>query len=99
MLHSFLAPGHLSGLGLCLQGLNLVSILLFRPEGVVVNGQLISSKKVHKNKLSTYFGTVSVGHQPAGVSVTVHTDRIAFRDGSSNHTFTWAATAEVSQDG
>lgn len=79
--------------------LNLVSILLCCPEGVLVNGQLISSKKVHKNKLNTYFGTVSVRYQPAGVSVTINTDRIALSDGSNNHSFTWAATAEITQDG
>uniref|UniRef100_A0A3Q2P5Y9 Inter-alpha-trypsin inhibitor heavy chain C-terminal domain-containing protein n=1 Tax=Fundulus heteroclitus TaxID=8078 RepID=A0A3Q2P5Y9_FUNHE len=35
--------------------------------GVVVNGQLISSKQPHKDKLSTYFGIVSVYYQPEGV--------------------------------
>uniref|UniRef100_A0A7N6B0J1 Inter-alpha-trypsin inhibitor heavy chain 2 n=1 Tax=Anabas testudineus TaxID=64144 RepID=A0A7N6B0J1_ANATE len=48
-------PGHI---------LNLVSD---RGTGVVVNGQLISSKQVHNSKLSTYFGTISVDYQPDGV--------------------------------
>uniref|UniRef100_A0A7N6A1B1 Inter-alpha-trypsin inhibitor heavy chain 2 n=1 Tax=Anabas testudineus TaxID=64144 RepID=A0A7N6A1B1_ANATE len=67
--------------------------------GVVVNGQLISSKQVHNSKLSTYFGTISVDYQPDGVSVTITTDMIAMSDGSNNHSFTWAATAEITQDG
>uniref|UniRef100_A0A4W6D7J7 Inter-alpha-trypsin inhibitor heavy chain 2 n=1 Tax=Lates calcarifer TaxID=8187 RepID=A0A4W6D7J7_LATCA len=50
-------PGHI---------LNLVS-----DSGLVVNGQLISSKQAHKSKVSTYFGTVSVYYQPDGISVTV----------------------------
>ncbi|XP_026217407.1 inter-alpha-trypsin inhibitor heavy chain H2 [Anabas testudineus] len=80
-------PGHI---------LNLVSD---RGTGVVVNGQLISSKQVHNSKLSTYFGTISVDYQPDGVSVTITTDMIAMSDGSNNHSFTWAATAEITQDG
>uniref|UniRef100_A0A671XV37 Inter-alpha-trypsin inhibitor heavy chain 2 n=1 Tax=Sparus aurata TaxID=8175 RepID=A0A671XV37_SPAAU len=55
-------PGHI---------LNLVS------DSLVVNGQLISSKKMKKNKLNTYFGVISVYYQPDGVSVTVGTDSIA----------------------
>ncbi|KAK5849054.1 hypothetical protein PBY51_008728 [Eleginops maclovinus] len=67
--------------------------------GLVVNGQLISSKKAHKGKLSTYFGTISVYYQPDGVSVTVGTDSISMTDGPRNHSFTWGATANISQDG
>uniref|UniRef100_A0A8D3DWG7 Inter-alpha-trypsin inhibitor heavy chain 2 n=1 Tax=Scophthalmus maximus TaxID=52904 RepID=A0A8D3DWG7_SCOMX len=80
-------PGHI---------LNLVSDT---GAGVVVNGQLIRSKQVHKGHVRTYFGTISVYHQPDGVSVTVGTDGIAVADGRSNHNFTWGATAEISQDG
>uniref|UniRef100_A0A671Y1R9 Inter-alpha-trypsin inhibitor heavy chain 2 n=1 Tax=Sparus aurata TaxID=8175 RepID=A0A671Y1R9_SPAAU len=58
-------PGHI---------LNLVSD---SGTGLVVNGQLISSKKMKKNKLNTYFGVISVYYQPDGVSVTVGTDSIA----------------------
>uniref|UniRef100_A0A3B4ZX25 Inter-alpha-trypsin inhibitor heavy chain H2-like n=1 Tax=Stegastes partitus TaxID=144197 RepID=A0A3B4ZX25_9TELE len=64
---------------------------------VAVNGQLIRSK--HKRKFNTYFGVVSVYYQPDGVSVTVSTDSIAMTDGSNNHTFTWQATADITQDG
>uniref|UniRef100_A0A4W6D707 Inter-alpha-trypsin inhibitor heavy chain 2 n=1 Tax=Lates calcarifer TaxID=8187 RepID=A0A4W6D707_LATCA len=78
-------PGHI---------LNLVS-----DSGLVVNGQLISSKQAHKSKVSTYFGTVSVYYQPDGISVTVGTDSIAMTDGMNNHSFTWGATAEITQDG
>ncbi|KAM9328088.1 inter-alpha-trypsin inhibitor heavy chain H2 [Pholidichthys leucotaenia] len=80
-------PGHI---------LNLVSD---SGTGVTVNGQLISSKKVHKNKLNTYFGTIAVYYQPEGVSVTVSTDSITMTDGRNNHTFTWGATAKIAQDG
>ncbi|XP_018550398.1 inter-alpha-trypsin inhibitor heavy chain H2 [Lates calcarifer] len=80
-------PGHI---------LNLVSD---SGTGLVVNGQLISSKQAHKSKVSTYFGTVSVYYQPDGISVTVGTDSIAMTDGMNNHSFTWGATAEITQDG
>uniref|UniRef100_A0A673AU34 Inter-alpha-trypsin inhibitor heavy chain 2 n=1 Tax=Sphaeramia orbicularis TaxID=375764 RepID=A0A673AU34_9TELE len=80
-------PGHI---------LNLVSD---PGTGLVVNGQLIRSKKVHKNKLNTYFGTISVYSQPEGVSVTVGTDSIIMTDETNHHTFTWAATADITQDG
>ncbi|CAN9508439.1 unnamed protein product [Ophioblennius macclurei] len=67
--------------------------------GLVVNGRLVGSKRPHKGKLSTYFGTISVYYQPDGVSVTVHTDRIAVSDGANSYSFTWGATAQVTQDG
>uniref|UniRef100_A0A7N8Y473 Inter-alpha-trypsin inhibitor heavy chain 2 n=1 Tax=Mastacembelus armatus TaxID=205130 RepID=A0A7N8Y473_9TELE len=79
-------PGHI---------LNLVSD---SGAGVVVNGQLISSK-VSTKKLNTYFGTISIYYQPDGVSVTVSTSSIALSDGRSNHSFTWGATAEITQNG
>ncbi|XP_035531345.1 inter-alpha-trypsin inhibitor heavy chain H2 [Morone saxatilis] len=80
-------PGHI---------LNLVSD---SGTGVVVNGQLIGSKKMHKNKLNTYFGTISVYYQPDGVSVTASTVDITVTDGRNNHSFTWGATSEITQDG
>ncbi|XP_070784748.1 inter-alpha-trypsin inhibitor heavy chain H2 [Enoplosus armatus] len=80
-------PGHI---------LNLVSD---SGTGVVVNGQLIASKQAHKSKLRTYFGIISVYNQPDGVSVTVSTVNIAMTDGRNNHSFTWGATAEITQDG
>ncbi|XP_036978169.1 inter-alpha-trypsin inhibitor heavy chain H2 [Acanthopagrus latus] len=80
-------PGHI---------LNLVSD---SGAGLVVNGQLVGSKKMKKNKLNTYFGTISVYYQPDGVSLTVGTDSIAMTDGGNNHSFTWSATAEIVQDG
>uniref|UniRef100_UPI0037E74BA5 inter-alpha-trypsin inhibitor heavy chain H2 n=1 Tax=Semicossyphus pulcher TaxID=241346 RepID=UPI0037E74BA5 len=80
-------PGHI---------LNLVSD---PGTGVVVNGQLIGSKKMTKSKLSTYFGTISVYYQPDGVSLTVSTEGITMTDGRNNHTFTWGATADITQDG
>ncbi|KAF3859379.1 hypothetical protein F7725_021778, partial [Dissostichus mawsoni] len=67
--------------------------------GLVVNGQLVGSKQAHKGKLSTYFGTISVYYQPDGVSVSVGTDSISMTDGQRNHSFTWGATAKISQDG
>uniref|UniRef100_A0A7N8XBQ2 Inter-alpha-trypsin inhibitor heavy chain 2 n=1 Tax=Mastacembelus armatus TaxID=205130 RepID=A0A7N8XBQ2_9TELE len=52
-------------------------------KGVVVNGQLISSK-VSTKKLNTYFGTISIYYQPDGVSVTVSTSSIALSDGRTS---------------
>uniref|UniRef100_A0A8C4INL6 Inter-alpha-trypsin inhibitor heavy chain 2 n=1 Tax=Dicentrarchus labrax TaxID=13489 RepID=A0A8C4INL6_DICLA len=69
-------PGHI---------LNLVSD---SGTGVVVNGQLIGSKQMHKNKLNTYFGTISVYYQPDGVSVTASTVGIAVTDASASLPFT-----------
>lgn len=67
-------------------------------EGVVINGQLVGSKKLHKNKLNTYFGTISVYSQPEGVSVIASTENITMSDGRNHHTFSWAATTEITQD-
>uniref|UniRef100_A0A8C7F166 Inter-alpha-trypsin inhibitor heavy chain 2 n=1 Tax=Oncorhynchus kisutch TaxID=8019 RepID=A0A8C7F166_ONCKI len=69
--------------------------------GVVVNGQLIGSKRVgveEKEKVNTYFGTISVFYQPDGISVSVSTDRIDLTHGRNNHSFTWGATADITQD-
>lgn len=66
---------------------------------MVVNGQLISAKKMKQNKENTYFGAISVYHQPDGVSVTVSTTEISVSDGRNNHSFTWAATADITQEG
>lgn len=68
-------------------------------EGVVVNGQLIGSKKAQKGKLKTYFGVIAVYYQPEGFSVTVSPDRISITDGRNNNSFTWGATADITQDG
>ncbi|XP_029017487.1 inter-alpha-trypsin inhibitor heavy chain H2 [Betta splendens] len=78
---------------------HILSLVSDKGTGLVVNGQLISSKQPHKGKLSTYFGTISVYYQPDGVSVTVGTDGISLDDGRGRHAFTWAATAEVTLDG
>ncbi|XP_060886487.1 inter-alpha-trypsin inhibitor heavy chain H2 [Labrus mixtus] len=80
-------PGHI---------LNLVSD---PGTGLLVNGQLVGSKQMKKNKLNTYFGTILVYYQPDGVSVTIGTDSITMTDGRNNHSFTWGATAEIRQDG
>ncbi|KAM6962312.1 inter-alpha-trypsin inhibitor heavy chain H2 [Tautogolabrus adspersus] len=80
-------PGHI---------LNLVSD---PGTGLLVNGQLVGSKQMKKNKLSTYFGTILVYYQPDGISVTISTDSITMTDGRNNHSFTWGATAEITQDG
>lgn len=66
---------------------------------MAVNGQLIGSKKMRNNKLNTYFGTISIYYQPEGVMVTVSTTGINVTDGRNNHTFAWASTAEITQDG
>ncbi|XP_007574610.1 inter-alpha-trypsin inhibitor heavy chain H2 [Poecilia formosa] len=77
---------------------HILSLVSDTGTGVVVNGQLISSKQPHKNTVSSYFGIISVYHQPAGVSVKVGTDRISMADGRSSHSFTWGATADITQD-
>uniref|UniRef100_A0A8C8FH53 Inter-alpha-trypsin inhibitor heavy chain 2 n=1 Tax=Oncorhynchus tshawytscha TaxID=74940 RepID=A0A8C8FH53_ONCTS len=82
-------PGHI---------LNLVSD---PGAGVVVNGQLVGSKRVEeKEKVNTYFGTISVFYQPDGIRVSVTTDRIDLTDGRNNHSFTWGATVKkyISKD-
>lgn len=66
---------------------------------MAINGQLIGSKQPQKTKLNTYFGTISVYYQPDDVSVTVSTASIDVTDGKTNHSFTWANTADVTQDG
>uniref|UniRef100_A0A3B5LUV6 Inter-alpha-trypsin inhibitor heavy chain C-terminal domain-containing protein n=1 Tax=Xiphophorus couchianus TaxID=32473 RepID=A0A3B5LUV6_9TELE len=47
---------------------HILSLVSDMGTGVVVNGQLISSKQPHKNRVSSYFGIISVYHQPAGVT-------------------------------
>ncbi|XP_010727817.3 inter-alpha-trypsin inhibitor heavy chain H2 [Larimichthys crocea] len=78
---------------------NILNLVSDSGTGLVVNGQLIGSKKMHKNKLNTYFGTISIYYQPDGVSVTVSTESIIMTDGRNNHSFTWGSTAEITQDG
>lgn len=51
------------------------------------------------NKLNTYFGTISVYSQPEGVGVTVSTTGINVTDGRNDHAFSWASTADITQDG
>uniref|UniRef100_A0A3Q2EF91 Inter-alpha-trypsin inhibitor heavy chain C-terminal domain-containing protein n=1 Tax=Cyprinodon variegatus TaxID=28743 RepID=A0A3Q2EF91_CYPVA len=78
---------------------HILSLVSDAGTGVVVNGQLISSKQPHRGKLNTYFGIISVYYQPEGVSVTVHTDRITIIAGRTHQSFTWSATAEITQAG
>lgn len=107
-------PGHIlnlvsdpgAGMCVCMQKCvclclcPLTSILRPRcPLGVVVNGQLVGSKRVEeKEKVNTYFGTISVFYQPDGIRLSVSTDRIDLTDGRNNHSFTWGATADITQD-
>ncbi|KAM6895234.1 inter-alpha-trypsin inhibitor heavy chain H2 [Xenentodon cancila] len=78
---------------------HILSLVSDSGTGVAVTGQLISSKREHKGKLSTYFGIISVYYKPEGVSVTVSTDQITVTDGRNNHSFTWEPTTELTQDG
>ncbi|XP_042367093.1 inter-alpha-trypsin inhibitor heavy chain H2 [Plectropomus leopardus] len=78
---------------------HILNLLSDSGTGLAVNGRLVGSKQPHKSKLSTYFGAISVYYQPDGVAVTVSTDSIAVSDSSSNHSFTWGATADITQDG
>ncbi|XP_036433153.1 inter-alpha-trypsin inhibitor heavy chain H2 [Colossoma macropomum] len=76
-------PGHI---------LNLVSD---PGTGIVINGQLVGGKKMKNNKLNTYFGTISIYSEDAGVKVVVRTSRIDLMEGKNNHSFSWAATAKL----
>uniref|UniRef100_A0A8C5FVQ1 Inter-alpha-trypsin inhibitor heavy chain 2 n=1 Tax=Gadus morhua TaxID=8049 RepID=A0A8C5FVQ1_GADMO len=77
-------PGHI---------LNLVSD---PGAGVVVNGQLVGAKGPRADgKTSTYFGAISMYYQPEGLEVTASTERITVRDSHRGHSFTWAATANI----
>uniref|UniRef100_A0A8C5AK74 Inter-alpha-trypsin inhibitor heavy chain 2 n=1 Tax=Gadus morhua TaxID=8049 RepID=A0A8C5AK74_GADMO len=68
---------------------------LARP-GVVVNGQLVGAKGPRADgKTSTYFGAISMYYQPEGLEVTASTERITVRDSHRGHSFTWAATANI----
>ncbi|KAK7891843.1 hypothetical protein WMY93_023806 [Mugilogobius chulae] len=78
---------------------HILNLLSDSGTGVVVNGQLVGSKKLHKNKLNTYFGTISVYFQPDGVSVTTSTENITVSDARNTHVFSWDATTDIMQDG
>uniref|UniRef100_A0A674A9I7 Inter-alpha-trypsin inhibitor heavy chain 2 n=1 Tax=Salmo trutta TaxID=8032 RepID=A0A674A9I7_SALTR len=78
-------PGHI---------LNLVSD---PGAGMCVHAKMCVSL-LDKEKVNTYFGTVSVFYQPDGIRVSVSTDRIDLTDGRNNHSFTWGATADITQD-
>uniref|UniRef100_A0A8C6U262 Inter-alpha-trypsin inhibitor heavy chain 2 n=1 Tax=Neogobius melanostomus TaxID=47308 RepID=A0A8C6U262_9GOBI len=78
---------------------HILNLLSDSGAGVVVNGQLVGSKKLHKNKLNTYFGTISVYSQPEGVSVTASTDNITISDERNTHVFSWDATTKITLDG
>uniref|UniRef100_A0AAY4E170 Inter-alpha-trypsin inhibitor heavy chain 2 n=1 Tax=Denticeps clupeoides TaxID=299321 RepID=A0AAY4E170_9TELE len=67
-------PGHI---------LNLVSD---PGTGVVINGQLIGSKRVVNHKRNTYFGTISVSYKPEEVRVDVGTNGIDTKHCSLNDT-------------
>uniref|UniRef100_A0AAR2KK29 Inter-alpha-trypsin inhibitor heavy chain 2 n=1 Tax=Pygocentrus nattereri TaxID=42514 RepID=A0AAR2KK29_PYGNA len=76
-------PGHI---------LNLVSD---PGTGIVINGQLVGGKKMKNNKLNTYFGTISIYSEDAGVKVVVRPSSIDLMEGKNNHSFSWAATAKL----
>ncbi|XP_061570167.1 inter-alpha-trypsin inhibitor heavy chain H2 [Cololabis saira] len=78
---------------------HILSLVSDYGTGLAVTGQLISSKQEHKGKLRTYFGLISVYYKPEGVSVAVSTDQITMTDGRNNHSFTWEATTDLTQDG
>uniref|UniRef100_A0A4W4G796 Inter-alpha-trypsin inhibitor heavy chain 2 n=1 Tax=Electrophorus electricus TaxID=8005 RepID=A0A4W4G796_ELEEL len=67
-----------------------------RERRIVVNGQLVGSKKMKNDKLNTYFGTISVYSRAAGVKVVVSTNSISLMEGRNNHSFSWGGTAELS---
>uniref|UniRef100_A0A8C7S8V2 Inter-alpha-trypsin inhibitor heavy chain 2 n=1 Tax=Oncorhynchus mykiss TaxID=8022 RepID=A0A8C7S8V2_ONCMY len=58
----------------------------------------VGVEEKEKEKVNTYFGTISVFYQPDGIRVSVSTDRIDLTHGRNNHSFTWGATADITQD-
>uniref|UniRef100_A0A8B9HJ58 Inter-alpha-trypsin inhibitor heavy chain 2 n=1 Tax=Astyanax mexicanus TaxID=7994 RepID=A0A8B9HJ58_ASTMX len=62
---------------------------------VVINAQLVGGKKMKKDKLNTYFGTISIYSEAAGVKVVVGTSGIKLMEGKNNHSFSWAATTNI----
>lgn len=66
---------------------------------MTVNGRLIGAKTTLKSKLDTYFGAIAISYRPAAVAVTIGTDSIDVVRGGSNHSFTWATTTNITQDG
>lgn len=76
-------PGHI---------LNLVSD---PGTGLVINAQLVGGKKMKNDKLNTYFGTISIYSEAAGVKVVVGTSGIKLMEGKNNHSFSWAATTNI----
>ncbi|KAL0962832.1 hypothetical protein UPYG_G00346100 [Umbra pygmaea] len=77
---------------------NILNLVSDPGAGVVVNGQLVGSKRLGKEKVNTYFGTISVFSQPDDISVSVSTDSIHLTHGNNNHSFSWRATADITQN-
>ncbi|KAK1790023.1 hypothetical protein P4O66_002336 [Electrophorus voltai] len=75
---------------------HVLSLVSDPDAGIVVNGQLVGSKKMKNDKLNTYFGTISVYSRAAGVKVVVSTNSISLMEGRNNHSFSWGGTAELS---
>uniref|UniRef100_A0A481B5H8 Inter-alpha-trypsin inhibitor heavy chain H2 n=1 Tax=Sus scrofa TaxID=9823 RepID=A0A481B5H8_PIG len=72
--------------------LNLVS----DPEsGIVINGQLISAKKLKDGKLSTYFGKIGFYFQHEDVKVEISTETISLSRGSRVSVLSWSDSALV----
>uniref|UniRef100_A0A8D1SEQ3 Inter-alpha-trypsin inhibitor heavy chain 2 n=1 Tax=Sus scrofa TaxID=9823 RepID=A0A8D1SEQ3_PIG len=72
--------------------LNLVS----DPEsGIVINGQLISAKKLKDGKLSTYFGKIGFYFQHEDVKVEIGTETISLSRGSRVSVLSWSDSALV----
>ncbi|KAI4895387.1 hypothetical protein NFI96_024121 [Prochilodus magdalenae] len=74
---------------------HILSLVSDRGTGTVINGQLVGGKKMKNNKLNTYFGTISIYSEDAGVNVVVRTSRIDLIEGKNNHSFSWAATTYI----
>uniref|UniRef100_A0A4W6D7W1 Inter-alpha-trypsin inhibitor heavy chain 2 n=1 Tax=Lates calcarifer TaxID=8187 RepID=A0A4W6D7W1_LATCA len=74
----------------------------FSGSELVVAGKVLPSESNTLTSFTTA-SAVSRAHnhtlKPDGISVTVGTDSIAMTDGMNNHSFTWGATAEITQDG
>lgn len=65
------------------------------PAGIVINGQLISAKKLKDGKLSTYFGKIGFYFQHEDVKVEISTETISLSRGSRVSVLSWSDSARV----
>ncbi|KAM8972135.1 inter-alpha-trypsin inhibitor heavy chain H2 [Pelodytes ibericus] len=76
--------------------LNLIS----DPElGIVVNGKIISAKKVKDGKLNTYFGTLGMYFKQQKMKIEISTKKIAIKDEYYSHVMSWSESTSLTFSG